>query len=160
MKRAKKAFTLVEILIVVIILGILAAIVIPQFTQASTEARISNLRTNLQTIRSQLLLYKTQHNEHYPDANFVDQMTMFSDINGDAQAAPDATHTFGPYLQAIPMNPISNLNAVRVVTGRTTAFACTTDAGWWFNETSGEFRADLTTSVDHETADGTPYNAL
>jgi prepilin-type N-terminal cleavage/methylation domain-containing protein len=52
MKRSRKGFTLVEILIVVIILGILAAIVIPQFTQASTEARLSNLKTNLQTVRT------------------------------------------------------------------------------------------------------------
>ena len=66
MKRMSKGFTLVEILIVVIILGILAAIVIPQFTQASTQARLSNLQTNLQTVRSQMLLYKTQHNEAYP----------------------------------------------------------------------------------------------
>jgi len=70
MKHAvKRGFTLVEILIVVIILGILAAIVIPQFTEASSEARVSNLMTNLQTIRSQLLLYKTQHKEAYPAAD-------------------------------------------------------------------------------------------
>ncbi len=39
MMKAKSGFTLVEILIVVVILGILAAIVIPQFTEASTEAK-------------------------------------------------------------------------------------------------------------------------
>ena len=48
-----KGFTLVEILIVVIILGILAAIVIPQFTQASNDARESSLSSELQTVRSQ-----------------------------------------------------------------------------------------------------------
>ena len=163
MKRyAKKGFTLVEILIVVIILGILAAIVIPQFTQASTEARISNLKTNLQTIRSQLLLYKMQHDaEAYPDANFETQMTQYTDPQGGVSATPDATHTLGPYLQAIPINPVSNLNTVRVVTGAATAFAApAAEGGWWFNSTTGEFRADLTSGVDHQCADGTEFNAL
>ena len=50
----KSAFTLVEILIVVIILGILAAIVIPQFTQASNDARTNSMRSDLQTVRSQI----------------------------------------------------------------------------------------------------------
>jgi general secretion pathway protein G len=163
MKRtAKKGFTLVEILIVVIILGILAAIVIPQFTQASTEARVSNLRTNLQTIRSQLLLYKMQHDaEAYPGAEFVNQMTQYTNAAGTAQATPDATHNLGPYLQSIPVNPISNVNTVRIVTGAATVFAApAADAGWWFNSTTGEFRADVTTSAAHTTADGTAYNAL
>jgi len=163
MKRSvSKGFTLVEILIVVIILGILAAIVIPQFTQASTEARVSNLRTNLQTIRSQLLLYRMQHdNEAYPGDEFVVQMTTYTDFDGAAVATPDATHTLGPYLQSIPINPMSGDNTVRIVSGAATAFAApAADAGWWFNSTTGEFKADLTTSDDHKTADGTQYNAL
>ncbi|MHC4286068.1 MAG: type IV pilin protein [Planctomycetota bacterium] len=41
--KAEKGFTLVEILIVVVILGILAAIVIPQFTSASVDAKESLL---------------------------------------------------------------------------------------------------------------------
>ena len=64
MKRS--AFTLVELLIVVVILGILAAVVVPQFSDASTDARVSSLTTNLQTIRGQLELYKLQHNGNYP----------------------------------------------------------------------------------------------
>jgi general secretion pathway protein G len=158
MNRARKGFTLVEILIVVIILGILAAIVIPQFTSASTEARLSNLKTNLQTIRSQLLLYKTQHNESYP-STFNTQMAQYTDISGGTATAPDSTHTFGPYLQAIPINPISNLNTVRVVTGSGTAFSApSADAGWWFNSTTGEFRADLTDTWAQ--GDGAKYNTL
>src|SRR5688572_12477495 len=65
--RTRKAgFTLVEILIVVIILGILAAIVIPQFTNASQDARESSLLSQLQTLRSQLELYKLQHLDQMP----------------------------------------------------------------------------------------------
>src|SRR4249919_1727150 len=62
----KRGFTLVVILIVVIILGILAAIVIPQFTNASQDARNSSLTSQLQTIRSQVELYKLQHLDQLP----------------------------------------------------------------------------------------------
>ena len=64
--KAKKGFTLVEILIVVVILGILAAIVIPQFTNASVEAKTARIRTDLQTMRSQIELYKIQNNGTVP----------------------------------------------------------------------------------------------
>ncbi len=63
----KGGFTLVEILIVVIILGILAAIVIPQFTNASQDARKSSVSSLLQTIRSQIELYKIQHGDTLPN---------------------------------------------------------------------------------------------
>ena len=154
MKRvARKGFTLVEILIVVIILGILAAIVIPQFTQASSEARISNLMTNLQTIRSQLLLYKTQHMENYPDADFEDQMTKYSNIYGATVDTPDTDHPFGPYLQTIPDNPISGKDDLRIETVPFVAPLVGADGGWWFNNTTGQFKADL--EDGHTTSDET-----
>jgi prepilin-type N-terminal cleavage/methylation domain-containing protein len=60
--KMRKGFTLVEILIVVIILGILAAIVIPQFTNASEQANSSQTLTDLQTLRSQISLYRARNN--------------------------------------------------------------------------------------------------
>src|SRR5436305_6857435 len=66
-RNRKSGFTLVEILIVVIILGILAAIVIPQFTNASQDARKSNLASQCQTLKSQIELYKLQHHDKAPD---------------------------------------------------------------------------------------------
>jgi general secretion pathway protein G len=151
MKRTlKRGFTLVEILIVVIILGILAAIVIPQFTEASSEARVSNLMTNLQTMRSQLLLYKTQHLEHYPTDDssgntFAQQMTQYSDVDGGVSATPSSSYPYGPYLQSIPVNPISSSKTVVVETDAATTFAAPdADGGWWFNSATGELRANLT----------------
>src|SRR5215211_7879611 len=67
-RNRKGGFTLVEILIVVIILGILAAIVIPQFTSASQDARKNSLTSQLQTLRSQIELYKLQHLDQLPSS--------------------------------------------------------------------------------------------
>ena len=66
--RFSKAFTLIEILIVVVILGILAAIVIPQFTKASEDAQGGNVASQLSTIRNQIELYRVRNNGITPSA--------------------------------------------------------------------------------------------
>src|SRR3954465_3701348 len=92
-RTSKGGFTLVEILIVVIILGILAAIVIPQFTNASTDARKNSLTSQLQTVRSQLELYKLQHNDKLPAFSGATgdlqwgQMTLQTDVSGSTTAS-------------------------------------------------------------------------
>ena len=123
--KAKGGFTLVEILIVVVILGILAAIVIPQFTGASTEAKESSLVSNLQTLRSQIELFKIQHNDILPGeilsdtdgsitaataASFVNAMCSKTNQYGvvDTSSGTDATFRFGPYMKKLPVNPFSN----------------------------------------------------
>jgi general secretion pathway protein G len=119
--RAKSGFTLVEILIVVVILGILAAIVIPQFTGASTEAKESALVSDLQSIRSQIELYKIQHNDILPGEilltggsvqaataiTFVNALTLKTDQYGNV-GTDTLVNRFGPYMQKLPENPFSN----------------------------------------------------
>ena len=100
MYRKKTGFTLVEILIVVMILGILAAIVIPQFTSAAEDSKLSNLLSNLQSIRAQLELYKMHHNETYP-TNLTAQLTSKTDSDGTLNPAG----AYGPYLHMFPANP-------------------------------------------------------
>ncbi len=107
-----RGFTLVEILIVVVILGILAAIVIPQFTNASESAKASNLLSQLQTIRSQLELYQIQHNGAYPAIETDwSQMTTKSNAAGTGDEA-DGPLNFGPYLQQDPVNPFNDSTTV------------------------------------------------
>lgn len=106
MTRRKSGFTLIEILIVVVILGILAAIVIPQFTNASEAAKGSNVVSQLQTIRSQIELYQVQHDGVYPDLTADwDQLIKKTDRNGDPDADA-ADLKYGPYLQQPPQNPL------------------------------------------------------
>ncbi len=148
MKR--NAFTLVELLIVVVILGILAAVVIPQFTDASTDARLSSLTTNLATIRGQIELYKLQHGGSYPNlttpVTFVDAMTKKTDATG----AVSASGKYGPYLQAIPNNPFTVPPANDV----TNTAAAVTKA-WNYDETTGAFIAN-----DGGATNGTAHSAL
>ena len=116
--KRTKGFTLVEILIVVIILGILAAIIIPQFTDASQDARKSSVQSNLQALRSQFELYRAQHLDVYPwdvpTTDAVDFDTTIANIsarltsktNNDGSTT-GGTLQLGPYMQRVPENPFA-----------------------------------------------------
>lgn len=128
-----RAFTLVELLIVVTILGILAAIVVPQFVSANSESRDSAMLMNLSRIRTQLQIYQSQHNGNWPTlANFANQLTMATNISGATAPVGTAGYPLGPYLQAIPINPWIPSNSV-AATGVGTS-------GWYYNEATGDFR--------------------
>ena len=72
MMRKERAFTLVEILVVVVLLGILAVVVLPLVAGSSISAKESALALDLQMIRRYVLVYKAQHREvgpGYPDGD-------------------------------------------------------------------------------------------
>jgi len=142
-RRIKKGFTLVEILIVVVILGILAAIVIPQFTSASETAKAASLVSQLQTIRSQLELYQVQHNGDYPDLTTTStsawaQLVSETDIDGSTSPAAGAI-TYGPYLQKPPANPFEDTAVV--AQGASALGSAAADVGWVYNLATGEIQA-------------------
>ena len=55
--QKKDGFTFIEILIVVILLGIIATVVLPQLSASSEDAKLNTLKTNLNIIRSAIELY-------------------------------------------------------------------------------------------------------
>jgi general secretion pathway protein G len=141
--KAKSGFTLVEILIVVVILGILAAIVIPQFTEASTEAKTSSLCTDLQTMRSQIELFKIQHNDDLPAAGVNTEADFISDMTGQTDVTGAVGTDYGPYIQKIPTNQFNDFDTIRI----DGAAAGANTEGWRFDTATGAFHAD--DSVEH-----------
>ena len=123
-------FTLIEMLIVIIVLGILAMIIVPQISVSSDDAKLSALQSNLGTMRSAVELYYAQHNNTYPgkntvagvasgsDANsqtaFVQQLTRYTDINGTVGDTKTTDIIYGPYLKGgdLPTNPFDDDNDV------------------------------------------------
>ena len=134
MHRAQhaKAFTLVEILIVVVILGVLAAIVLPQFAGTTAAARSSNTESLLHTLRSQVELYRAQHDDDAPTlAQLWTVMVSKTDVNGNV----DANGRYGPYLVREPVNAWTSSSTV-VAVGAGTA-----NDGWEYDETTGYITA-------------------
>jgi type II secretion system protein G len=138
MKRStsRNAFTLIEVLIVVIIMAVLAATIIPQFSQSTDDAKSSSVEFNLHTMQTQIEMYRFQHNGEWPEfANIVDQLTKATNINGGLTGSTD----FGPYMQEIPKNPYNNSNGITAGDG--SAFI-DDGTGWQYDENTGRINAN------------------
>jgi general secretion pathway protein G len=127
----RDAFTLVEILIVVVILGILAALVIPQFANASQDARKANMRNQLQTVRGTIGLYRVEHRDIPPKLITTGWTAVTSRTKTDGTIDPAGDR--GPYLPNAPVNPLT-LSSSIVALGTTPALS----NGWFYDENTGE----------------------
>jgi len=96
-------------LIVVSILGILAALVIPKFTDASTTAQSAATSDTLRSTRTALERYKLEHNDNYPAIDDMwGALTGKTDLDGTLNASGD----YGPYIKSAPINPFTNSSTV------------------------------------------------
>jgi general secretion pathway protein G len=134
-RTRRTGFTLVEILIVVVILGILAALVTPQLTSASKSARENTLKDELRYMRTQIVVYKAQHGDRVPGVGgtFEQQMTMPTNEEGTVNATKTGEYKYGPYLSAIPLNPINGKSGVKTIATSDLAAAVDDTTGWIYS---------------------------
>ncbi len=143
---------MIEILIVVVILSIIAALVVPSFTQGRTKADEATLKENLRSLRRAIQLYTVDHTGRFPTgADITDQLLKYTDEAGNVSATRTATHTYGPYLPSIP-----TLNVGQRSGGKLIATADGAGVGWIYNPATGSIRANTTNAeVDSR---GQKYN--
>lgn len=152
----RSGFTLIEILIVVIILGILAAVVIPEVTGASTLTRENTMKEEIRFMREEIEAFKYQHTDISPgyangdsagtptQSDFVNQMTSATDVafNSVDSGAPNA---LGPYISQVPVNPENSKSTVLVVANDATLpTSASGDYGWVYQPSTLTFKSDAT----------------
>ena len=130
--RLARGFTLVEILIVVILLGIIASILIAQFNNSANDSRKAALIDQLRGVRAQISLYKMQHGDQLPPLAAADwtPLTMASTFQGTV---------CGPYFPTTPRNTMNQFTNIAVVAanpawGDAVAGA---DVGFVYNNANG-----------------------
>jgi general secretion pathway protein G len=98
-RRSLRAFTLIELLLVLVILGILAAIVVPKFAGRTEEARVTAAKTQISSFSTALDAFEVD-NGYYPKGR--------NGLTDLVQPPRDAKNWHGPYLKEIPKDPWGN----------------------------------------------------
>ncbi len=148
-----KGFSLLELVIVVVIIAIIAAIAVPRLSRGTVGAADSALSGDLAVLRNAIDLYAAEHGGAYPTvANIANQLMLYSDASGDAQAAKDGTHIYGPYVRQIPPLPVGAKKG-----GTGVAAADGAGVGWIYTQGTGAIQANC---ADGETdVSGKKYSA-
>lgn len=136
-RRSTTGFTLVEILIVVVILGILAAIVVPQFTKATDDASSTATYDTLNRVRRAIEIYHARNNSQWPDASAGNG--TWGGLNG-----PDS-----PFMREAPLNQwVGKLNGRVIVLGTGPDTGYQDQYGWIYDPTTGDVWAAAFDSQD------------
>ena len=140
--RPQRGFTLVEILIVVVILGIVAAIVLANFSNVTATAKASMLADNLRLMRTQVVVFKGQHRGVPPGYPGLDP-AQTPDEAVFAAHITERTNGYGPYMRKMPENPVNDkANVLMIDDGAPLPAAASGQHGWVYQASTLTFKSD------------------
>ena len=117
-KHSESGFTLIELVIVIVILGILAAVAIPKYEDMREQARVATMKGQLGAIRSAIAIQYAR--------NALNGSATFPVLDGTIFADG-----------RVPKEPVNNSLAVKTTPGIDNA------GGWQYNSTTGVVKANL-----------------
>ena len=117
-KHSESGFTLIELVIVIVILGILASVAIPKYEDMREQARVATLKGQLGSIRSSIAIQYAR--------NALNGSATFPTLDGTIFADG-----------RVPKEPVNNSNTVKTSAGIDNA------GGWQYNSTTGVVEANL-----------------
>jgi general secretion pathway protein G len=140
------AFSLVELVIVIVIIGIIAAIAVPRFSGAKDAAQAKTVAATLKVINDAMELYKAE-NKHYPGVAADGSINADSVIAGNIFINEMVAPASGkPYLRGpgFPANPYNSIpNADRVSATLADPASSPGPVGWIANLKTGSFNINL-----------------
>lgn len=168
--RSQRGFTLAEVLIVIALLGILASVVVLNFGGSDRVANERALQSNVQSLRSAIQLYKTDHGRYpcstgdhgYPcsEQAFRYKLTRFTNKAGQTSTTKNANYAYGPYLDKFPEEPFTQSTAIEWSLGTTRLKETVANqvasspgaGGWYYEPESGNILPNLGAAFPNEYA--------
>lgn len=141
MKRHNHGFTMIELLIVISIIAILAAAIIPNFIGFDTEARVSATKSNLDTLRTRITLYRAKEGV-YPSS--LADLINRTYIDAGVQKA---------YLQKMPSEMISNKRGSNETRDQRSDDPLTNEGGWVYRTDGAEVVINMDQPLDRAWGD-------
>ena len=128
-KKTNLEFSYIQVAIIIVGLGLVVRSIVPSFTQASEQDKVSILADGLSSVRAHLDFYRASNDGAYPP---TDSPTSFE------LAITTEAGMYKPYIESMPVNPFNGMSTTRF-DGEA---AGTNKAGWRLDTKTGQFKAD------------------
>ncbi len=141
LRTPHSAFTMIELLIVISIIAILAASIIPNFIGFDSEARVAASKSNLDTLRSRITLFRAKEGR-YPAT--LEELVSRTYMDAGARK---------PYLPKMPSELISDKKGHNGVATRRSDEPLTNDGGWVYRTDTAEVIINVSQPLDRAWGD-------